>query len=76
MTEVSFYHLQRAALERALPRLLERGQLLEVAKAESKATVENLFSAVGYGKLSNGDVRPFVIEEFMEARANRGGGRQ
>ena len=31
---------------------------------------------VGYGKLSNGDVRPFLIEEFREASANRGGGGQ
>ena len=29
---------------------------------------------VGYGQLSNGDVRAFVIEGFVEARVNRGGG--
>jgi GTP pyrophosphokinase len=47
--EILERELRRAGL--SLPRLLERGEILEVARAESKATVENLFSAVGYGKL-------------------------
>jgi GTP pyrophosphokinase len=47
--EILERELRRAGL--SLPRLLERGQILEVAKAESQGTVENLFSAVGYGKL-------------------------
>ncbi len=45
MTEVSFYHLQRAPLERALPRLLERvlqSGLRAVVLAGSTERVEQL----------------------------------
>ncbi|MEN8182448.1 MAG: bifunctional (p)ppGpp synthetase/guanosine-3',5'-bis(diphosphate) 3'-pyrophosphohydrolase [Myxococcota bacterium] len=52
--EILERELRRAGL--SLPRLLERGELEDVVRAESKGSVENLFSAVGYGKLQAGAV--------------------
>jgi GTP pyrophosphokinase len=40
----------------SLPRLLESGGLDEVAQAEAKGQVDELFSLVGYGKLASADV--------------------
>jgi GTP pyrophosphokinase len=46
--------LRKAGL--SLPRLLESGELAEVAKGERGGTVEALLSAVGYGRVAAGDV--------------------
>jgi len=42
--------LRRAGL--SLPRLLERGELEEPARRTAKGTVEDLFAAIGYGKVA------------------------
>jgi len=46
--------LRKAGL--SLPRLLESGELAEVAKGERGGSVEALLSAVGYGRVAAGDV--------------------
>jgi GTP pyrophosphokinase len=46
--------LRRAGL--ALPRLLEENALEEVARKEARGGVEDLFAAVGYGKVAAADV--------------------
>jgi len=40
----------------SLPRLLESGELAEVARAERRNSVDQLLSAVGYGRLAAADV--------------------
>jgi GTP pyrophosphokinase len=56
-------HLGREILERelrraglSLPRLLEGGELVEIARAEVGGSVDDLLSAVGYGTLPATDV--------------------
>jgi GTP pyrophosphokinase len=46
--------LRKAGL--SLPRLLESGGLDEIAQAEAKGQVDELFALVGYGKLASADV--------------------
>jgi GTP pyrophosphokinase len=61
--EARSHELGRDILERALrkaglslPRLLESGELAEVAKGERGGTVDALLSAVGYGRVAAADV--------------------
>ena len=46
--------LRKAGL--SLPRLLESGGLDEIAQAEAKGQVDELFALVGYGRLASADV--------------------
>jgi GTP pyrophosphokinase len=57
------HELGRGILERelrkaglSLPRMLEAGDLVAVAKAERRGSVDELFSAIGYGRLQAPDV--------------------
>ena len=52
--EILDRELRKAGL--SLPRLLESGGLDEIAQAEAKGQVDELFALVGYGKLASADV--------------------
>jgi GTP pyrophosphokinase len=52
--EILDRELRKAGL--SLARLLESGGLDEIAQAEAKGQVDELFALVGYGKLSTGEV--------------------
>jgi GTP pyrophosphokinase len=68
-------HLGREILERelrraslSLPKLLDSGGLVEIARSEVGGTVDDLFSAVGYGTLPAATVVRLLKPEAVEAK--------